>query len=80
MRFLEHSIEKIIEIDFHVAAAMSGLAADARILFEHARVESQGHRFTYDEPMKVSVALQLDIFVKYRSTCRHGPLFKRFVT
>ena len=47
------SIEKIIELDFHVAAAMSGLSADARILFEHARVESQGHRFTYDEPMKV---------------------------
>ena len=32
---------------------MSGLVADARILVEHARVESQFHRFTYNEPMGV---------------------------
>lgn len=53
-----HSIEKIIELDFHVAAAMSGLSADARILIEHARVESQGHRFTYNEPMKTRSIVQ----------------------
>lgn len=32
---------------------MSGLTADARTLIDHARVEAQSHRFTYDEPMKV---------------------------
>lgn len=30
---------------------MSGLTADARTLIDHARVETQQHRFTYDEPM-----------------------------
>lgn len=47
------SVEKIMEIDSHVAFAMSGLIADSRTLVDHARVESQNHRFTYMEPMKV---------------------------
>ena len=46
------SIEKIVEIDSHIAAAHSGLAADARTLVQRARVEAQNHRFTFDEPMK----------------------------
>ncbi|GMH86459.1 hypothetical protein TrVE_jg7399 [Triparma verrucosa] len=45
------SVEKIMEIDTHVGAAMSGLVADARTLVDHARVEAQNHRFTYDEPL-----------------------------
>lgn len=35
------SIEKIMEIDRHVACAMSGLTADARTMVEHARVTAQ---------------------------------------
>jgi 20S proteasome subunit alpha 5 len=35
------SIEKIMEIDSHIGAAMSGLTADARTMIEHARVETQ---------------------------------------
>ena len=35
------SVEKIMEIDHHIGAAMSGLTADARTLIEHARVETQ---------------------------------------
>lgn len=34
------SIEKIMEIDSHVGAAMSGLTADARTLIDYARVEA----------------------------------------
>jgi len=45
------SIEKILEVDSHMGAAMSGLTADARTLIDHARVEGQHHRFTFDEPM-----------------------------
>merc|ERR1719221_1188367 len=32
---------------------MSGLTADARTLIDHARVEAQGHWFTYNERMPV---------------------------
>ena len=42
-----------MEIDSHIGAAMSGLAADARSLIDHARVEAQNHRFTYNEAMRV---------------------------
>jgi len=47
------SIEKILEIDSHMGCAMSGLAADARTLVDHARVEAQNHWFTYNERMPV---------------------------
>ena len=52
------SVEKIMEIDHHVGAAMSGLAADARTLVEHARIEGQNHAFTYNEAIKVPTILQ----------------------
>eukprot|EP00698_Gefionella_okellyi_P004473 TRINITY_DN14115_c0_g1_i1.p2 TRINITY_DN14115_c0_g1~~TRINITY_DN14115_c0_g1_i1.p2 ORF type:complete len:243 (+),score=65.06 TRINITY_DN14115_c0_g1_i1:25-753(+) len=52
------SVEKIVEIDTHIGAAMSGLTADARTLIEHARVETQNHRFTYNEPMTLEACTQ----------------------
>lgn len=48
-----NSVNKILEIDSHIGTVLSGMVADARILVEHARVESQDHRFTYNEPMRV---------------------------
>eukprot|EP01012_Entosiphon_sulcatum_P019718 TRINITY_DN2463_c0_g1_i1.p1 TRINITY_DN2463_c0_g1~~TRINITY_DN2463_c0_g1_i1.p1 ORF type:complete len:243 (+),score=36.18 TRINITY_DN2463_c0_g1_i1:26-754(+) len=47
------SINKIVELDHHIGCVMSGLTADARTLIEHARVEAQNHRFTYNEPIRV---------------------------
>ena len=35
------SMDKIMEIDSHCAAAVSGLTADAKTMVEHGRVESQ---------------------------------------
>ncbi|KAJ2882844.1 proteasome component pup2 [Coemansia asiatica] len=52
------SIEKILEIDSHVACAMSGHTADSRTMIEHARVEAQSHTFTYDEPIPVESVTQ----------------------
>jgi 20S proteasome subunit alpha 5 len=52
------SVEKIHEIDAHIGVAISGLTADARTLVDHARVETQNHRFTYDEPMRVESLAQ----------------------
>lgn len=49
------SIEKIFQIDEHVAAATSGLVADARRLVDHARVESQQERFTFNQPIGIEV-------------------------
>ncbi len=52
------SIEKIMEIDRHIGCAMSGLTADARTMIDHARTESQGHWFTFNERMKVESVTQ----------------------
>jgi 20S proteasome subunit alpha 5 len=52
------SVQKILEIDSHCGAALSGLAADARMLIEHARVEAQNHRFTYDDAMGIEPLTQ----------------------
>jgi 20S proteasome subunit alpha 5 len=52
------SIEKIVEIDTHICATMSGLTADARTLVQHARTEAQNHRFNYEEPMPVESVAQ----------------------
>jgi len=52
------TIEKIVEVDKHCALAFSGLTADSKMLVERARVESQNHWFTYDEPLKVESIAQ----------------------
>ena len=52
------SVDKIMEIDAHIGAAVSGLIGDARTLVEHARVESQNHTFTFNEPMPVEALTQ----------------------
>lgn len=52
------SVEKVAEVDQHIGVAMSGLTADARTLIDHARVEAQSHRFTYNEPMPVESCTQ----------------------
>lgn len=37
---------------------MSGLTADAKTLIDHARAETQSHRFSYNEPMPVESCTQ----------------------
>lgn len=57
-RLRARSIEKILEVDSHIGAAISGITADARMLVDHARVDALNHRFTYDEPIKVKGVAQ----------------------
>ncbi|MBI4214821.1 archaeal proteasome endopeptidase complex subunit alpha [archaeon] len=45
------SIEKIFKLDAHIAAATSGLVADARKLVDDARVKCQQERYTYNQPI-----------------------------
>jgi len=47
------SIQKTMEIDRHIASAMSGLTADARSLVDHARNECLSHWFTYNENLSL---------------------------
>jgi 20S proteasome subunit alpha 5 len=52
------SIEKIYQVDDHIAIAVSGVVTDARTLVEHARVEAQQHRLTYLEPIGLRALTQ----------------------
>lgn len=50
---LPESLKKIFDVDSHIAITASGLIADARRLVDMARVDSQRHRITYNEPPTV---------------------------
>jgi len=52
------TIEKIVELDNHLACAFSGLTADSKILIDRARVEAQNHLFTHDRQMPVESVAQ----------------------
>ncbi|MBT3691010.1 archaeal proteasome endopeptidase complex subunit alpha [Candidatus Woesearchaeota archaeon] len=47
-----NSVEKVFQVDEHIAAAASGIMSDARILIEKAQVIAQQYRVAYDEPME----------------------------
>ncbi len=45
------SVEKIFQIDDHIAATASGILSDARVLVERAQLKAQQHKVTYDSPI-----------------------------
>ena len=45
---IPESVEKIFQIDDHIAATASGILSDARVLVERAQLKAQQHRVTYD--------------------------------
>ena len=47
------STEKIFQVDNSIAAVASGLLADARTVVSQARIKSQVHKMTYEEPIDV---------------------------
>ena len=55
------SVEKIFQIDYHIAATASGILSDARVLVDRAQVKAQQHRVTYDVP--------IDILTVVKSIC-----------
>ncbi|OAO17262.1 proteasome subunit alpha type 5 [Blastocystis sp. ATCC 50177/Nand II] len=52
------SVIKIMEIDHHIGAAMSGLVADAITLIDNARVNAANFYFNYGEPMSTESVAQ----------------------
>ncbi|MBI2664142.1 archaeal proteasome endopeptidase complex subunit alpha [Candidatus Woesearchaeota archaeon] len=42
------AVEKVFEIDDHIAATASGIISDARVLTERAQLRAQQHRVTFD--------------------------------
>ena len=65
------TIEKIFKLDDHIGAAISGLTADARVLIDHARIQAQINRLTYDEPIDVQ-ALTKKVADLKQMYCQHA--------
>ncbi|MBI3587901.1 archaeal proteasome endopeptidase complex subunit alpha [Candidatus Micrarchaeota archaeon] len=71
------SHEKIFQVDSHIAAASSGLVADARKLVDFARLTAQRHRLLYDEPMQADaiakdVGDHIQFFTQYAGVRPYG--------
>ena len=47
------SVEKIWQVDYHIAITAAGILSDARILVERAQLKAQEHKITYDSPIDV---------------------------
>ncbi len=47
------SVEKVFQIDDHIASAAAGIVSDGRILIEKAQLLAQQHRVTYDSPIDI---------------------------
>lgn len=67
---IPESIEKIFQIDDHIAATVSGLLSDGRVLVKYAQAEAQKHRITYDEPV--------DILMIVKEVCDHKQIFTQY--
>ncbi|MDD5254174.1 MAG: archaeal proteasome endopeptidase complex subunit alpha [Candidatus Nanoarchaeia archaeon] len=50
---LPHSVEKIFQVDDHIAATPTGLVMDGRVLIERAQLIAQQHRVTYDDNIDI---------------------------
>lgn len=47
------AVEKIFQIDDHIATTAAGILSDARVLVDRAQLKAQQHRVTYDSPIDV---------------------------
>ena len=65
------SVEKIMQIDEHICAAISGLPSDGRVLVERAQIVAQNHRNTYDEEIDVK-SLVKDICNQKQAFTQYG--------
>ncbi len=71
------SIEKIFKVEDNVAAAISGMIADGRMLVEKAQVEAQQHRMTYSEQVDMllmikKVSADMQAFTQYGGARPYG--------
>lgn len=67
------SVEKVFEIDSHIAATFAGITSDARILIDRSQVKAQQHKITYSSDVDV-ISIVKDISDLKQYTTQSGGL------
>ncbi len=70
---IPESVEKIYQIDNHMAATFSGITSDARVLVERSQIKAQQHKIQYDTPADV-ISVVKDVSDLKQYTTQSGAL------